>query len=50
MYYAEEAIGFLRNVLCFRETHLTIKQYEGLAHAVNSTEIRDVVAWIAQII
>lgn len=33
-YYAEEAMGFLRNVLCFRETHLTIKQYDGLAHAV----------------
>ena len=43
-------MGFLRNVLHFQETHLTVKKYEGLDHTVNSTEIHDVVAWIQRIL
>lgn len=50
MYYAEEAVGFLRNILHFRETHLTVRHYEGLEHTVNSTEIQDVVAWMQRIL
>ncbi|KAH9005889.1 Phospholipase/carboxylesterase [Lactarius hatsudake] len=50
MYYSEEAIGFLRNVLHFQDTYLTVKHYEGLDHTVNSTEIHDVVAWIQRIL
>ena len=50
MYYAEEAVGFLRNILHFRETHLTVRHYEGLEHTVNSTEIKDVVAWMQRIL
>ncbi len=50
MYYSEEAVEFLRNVLRFRETYLTVKHYEGLDHTVNSTEIHDVVTWIQRIL
>ncbi|KAI9445558.1 lysophospholipase I [Lactarius indigo] len=50
MYYSEEAIQFLRNILRFHDTCLTVRQYEGLTHTVNSAEINDVVTWIQRIL
>ena len=47
MYYSEEDMEFLRSV--FEERYLSVKQYEGLAHTVNSSEIHDVVTWIRRI-
>ena len=48
--YAEDATSFLHSTLHVPNSKLQFKQYDGLTHAINDSELDDLVSWLEGIL